>query len=150
MNKRQKKKRGIYTRFKDEELWSLDVTIAKFILPRLKKFKKVTGCPGQFLLDEEGNLRQDPGFVKDAEQRWQDILDKMIWSFGEVAYGDREPLISDDFITTVIKEEDGKKVYSSNIDPDVRQEWRSSWDKYNEQIQVGLVLFAKYFRNLWW
>lgn len=42
MKKRQRKKwlkkHGKYVSYSD--LWNLDITIAKFVLPRLKKFKK--------------------------------------------------------------------------------------------------------------
>ena len=40
MNKRLKKKRGL-SKIQDSEYWNLDLTIIKFILPRLKKFKKI-------------------------------------------------------------------------------------------------------------
>jgi len=48
------------------ELWSLDTTIAQFILPRLKGLRKNSGgFPGSFSTFEE----------------WEAILDKMIVSF---------------------------------------------------------------------
>ena len=40
MNKRLKKKKGL-SKIQDNECWSLDLTIIKFILPRLKKFKEI-------------------------------------------------------------------------------------------------------------
>lgn len=49
----------------DSETWCLDQSIAKFILPRLKRFKELNnGYPGD--LDEEG---------------WNQALDKMIFAF---------------------------------------------------------------------
>jgi len=58
-----------YHNFKNEELWSLDITIAKFILPRLKRFKKATrGHPSDL-----------------TEKQWDSILDKMIFSFDFIA-----------------------------------------------------------------
>ena len=55
-----------YNTFSDSETWSLDWTIIKFILPRLRKFREVTdGYPTQFeSLDE-----------------WKSILDCMISGF---------------------------------------------------------------------
>lgn len=51
--------------FSDDETWSLSDTIAKFILPRLIRFKKVNcGYPGHL-----------------TEEEWDDKLDEMIWSF---------------------------------------------------------------------
>lgn len=50
--------------FDDTETWSLDITIAKFILPRLKVFKDVTeGYPACF----------------GSEEAWQETLDDMIY-----------------------------------------------------------------------
>jgi len=57
---RQKKKRG----YDDRDLWSLDTTIAKFVLPRLISFKEgVCGYPGNLTMEE-----------------WNKILDQMIYS----------------------------------------------------------------------
>lgn len=53
----QRRTRG----FDDRELWSLDATIARFILPRLRSFAASTSIGG--------NLEDEP---------WHDILDKMI------------------------------------------------------------------------
>jgi len=51
--------------FSDSDLWSLDYTIAKFVLPRLKTFRETSqGSPGN--LDEND---------------WLDIIDKMIYAF---------------------------------------------------------------------
>lgn len=59
--RKQRMERG----FDDSETWSLDYTIAKFILPRLKRFKEVTnGYPGGL-----------------SEEEWDEILDKMIYAF---------------------------------------------------------------------
>ena len=68
MNKRIRKKylkkNGLYVNPRDT--WSLDYTIAKFVSPRLKLYKKLTiGYPCEF---------------SDISQ-WYDILDKMIESF---------------------------------------------------------------------
>lgn len=66
MNKRIRKKRGL-SKVTKEELWDLDITIAKFILPRLYKFK-------------EYNINSHPGYFNSIEE-WHDIIDKIIWSF---------------------------------------------------------------------
>ncbi len=59
--KNQRKKRG----FDDSELWNLDHTISKFILPRLKRFKNITmGYPACI-----------------TEKEWDDTLDTMINAF---------------------------------------------------------------------
>jgi len=68
----QRRRRG----FDDSELWNLDHTIAKFILPRLKRFKEIChGYPSELHVDGDGKI---------GEKRWDEILDKMIISFEAV------------------------------------------------------------------
>lgn len=60
--KKQRLERG----FDDTETWNLDVTISKFIVPRLKRYKELNnGIPAQFKSKEE----------------WDKILDEMIEGF---------------------------------------------------------------------
>ena len=54
----------VFRGFSDEETWSLDLTIARFALPRLKRFKEVNNCY--------------PGHM--SENRWDKALDKMIFA----------------------------------------------------------------------
>jgi len=51
--------------FDDSETWNLDFEISKFILPRLERFKEIS-------LTHPTEL---------TEKEWDDILDKMIYSF---------------------------------------------------------------------
>ena len=66
MNKRLKKKKEL-SKIQDSECWDLDLTIIKFILPRLKKFKEI-------------NINSYPDKCGNIEN-WHKIIDKMIWSF---------------------------------------------------------------------
>ena len=67
--KEQRLERG----FDDSELWNLDTTILKFILPRLKAFKEATiGCPRAF-----NNLEE-----------WVNCIDKMIKSIEQILNDD--------------------------------------------------------------
>ena len=64
MNKRIRKKKGL-SKITISELWGLDYTLAKYILPRLIKFKEnAEGYPSGITWEE-----------------YLIILDKMIWSF---------------------------------------------------------------------
>jgi len=59
--------------FDDRELWNLDSTIAKLIVPRLKVFIKQSlryGYPS--VLEEDG---------KSGHEKWDAILAEMLWSF---------------------------------------------------------------------
>jgi hypothetical protein len=57
----------------DRELWSLDCTLAKHALPRLRRFR--------------ATLHGHPGEI--THEEWESILDKMIWSMDYIA-GDRQ------------------------------------------------------------
>jgi hypothetical protein len=73
LNKRQKKKYG-FPIFKDCEVWDLAITLANYILPRLKRFKKV-------------NVNSHPCNLSGIEE-WHEIIDKMIWSFERIVNDD--------------------------------------------------------------
>jgi hypothetical protein len=50
----------------DAECWSLESTLTKFILPRLKHFKKI-------------NVNSHPANI--TSEQWNEILDEIIWTF---------------------------------------------------------------------
>ena len=92
------------TGFSHAETWGLNSVIAELILPRLKRFKEVNS-----------------GFPMDlSEERWNAVLDKMIFAFDWVlTYEDK------------------------NLS---KEEIRIGFDKYNE----GMELFSENFMDLWW
>lgn len=99
---------GLY--INKEDTRNLDKTIAQFISPGLKLYKNSYDCI--------------PCEIKDRDE-WDEILDKMIYSFDYYASNQRYEI---DFST-----------YSMD-------ELKAHRDK----IQEGIDLFAKYFRELWW
>lgn len=149
MDKRLRKKRGIYTKFKDDELWDLDLTIAQFVLPRLVKFQKTTkGYPCRLVVDDNVDLSS----ISDSEDDeyvtlWNNILDKMIWSFEQIVTNSEEPQLPDEAIQRV-NMKDG--IWNYEIDEQVKKKFWDDTQAYNNRIQEGLHLFAEYFRNLWW
>ena len=98
--KQQRKARG----WDSTECWNLDTTIAKFILPRLKEFREIhCGHPSR-LGDED---------------KWNEILDKMISAF-DFASKEADPKLS----------------------------WKELEAKTAE-AQEGFKLFAEYYFDLW-
>ena len=94
--------------FPDSDTWCLDSTIAEFVLPRLRHFKEV-------------NI----GYVEElGDGGWDEVLDKMIWSFEYALQEDR-----------------GVRLFKSSAEEVLRRE---------EKFAEGMALFAKYFRHLWW
>lgn len=84
----QRKENG----FDDTETWSLKTTIAKFTLPRLKWFK-----------ERHFDHPCDITFEK-----WDEILDNMIFSFEYYAKDEWEPISNEDFKRV----EKGMKLFS--------------------------------------
>ena len=113
IHKKWLKKQGLY--INPREMWQLDCIIAKYILPRLRMYKKLTvAYPGY---DEAS-----------TPEKWDDLLDKMIWSFEQAA--------------------NYYEIYESIDCKDLN--WKEKQKELNDKIQEGLMLFAKWFQHLGW
>jgi hypothetical protein len=80
--KKQREERG----FDDTETWALDATIAKFVLPRLKRFKELHIChPSSITMEEWDCIIQQmiDGF-EEALLRDEKIVD---WDYEKVNTG---------------------------------------------------------------
>ena len=115
MRKKHLKKRGLYVNLR--ETWNLDYTIAKFVLPRLKLFKEV-------------NIRYPRRGEMDTPEKWDEALDKMIYSFKQIVDDNCCNDYGIDFAN----------------DPDCMKKF----EEINKQINEGLELFGKWFMHLWW
>ena len=126
--KKQKKIRNI----KYKDVINLDRTIARFILPRLKFFKKKTYTyPISFTIEE-----------------WKSTIDKIILAF-ELILDDYEP----DFGNLKYHIEKANNGYwkmiedpNSTFDKEAYEKWLNDKDI---KIKEGLKLFADNFQNLW-
>jgi len=114
----------------------------------------------QRLYDEDHPFAGVPGGIRDNEdgdwevsqQKWLDILDKMIYAFE-----DDEDQFSYDAGWSM-GEGHGEKCDETGYTRwDMIANDQDAWDKYlkdmiehQEKVQEGLDLFAKYARNLWW
>ena len=120
----------------NEECWSLDCTLTKFILPRLKHFKKI-------------NVNSHPSDI--THERWNEILDEIIWTFEYMNDEERFnpiPRIKDVII-------DMNK-YIDNINREKTPEEKQAWKEYfkksaelEERRKRGMQLFAEYYFQLW-
>lgn len=132
MRKRQRKKwlkkHGKYVPYSD--LWSLDITIANFVLPRLKRFKKENiGYPG---IDEMDTL-----------EKWDEALDKMILAFEYVISWDDWWLDNPryDYL-------DAKSKYDDEYVTKIRNSYLAENKRRQVAIIEGLQLFAKWSLHL--
>ena len=153
------------------DTYSLDHSLAHIILPALIQLKNTKmGVPAEF--SEVGGANYDNQSSFDfyeethneafdiACKRWEDILDKMIWSFTQVVFDDWEKqyqhgtpkfdwVKSDEQYTNPIsgKIEDTFQM----VDKNPTEHWTDyeGMRKHEERIQEGLELFGKYYRHLW-
>lgn len=134
MNKRQRKKyakkKGTY--ISNKETWSLDYTIAKWILPRLKLYKKLTnGFPP---IDRKV-YSETKEFKNITFEDWQNILDEIILGF--------EQILIDPLDVAIDKNLEFKNKTDSKTYEDICNERQ-------EKIERGLDLFKYYIQDLWW
>jgi hypothetical protein len=107
-----------------EDLYDLDVTIARYILPRLMVFKQ--------------HCERTPNLNMSC-QEWDEILDKMIYAFERIACQTEEE--TPEYKAYI------KAIWNNEMDlADLKRSAKASL----KPISEGLSLFHKYYRSLWW
>jgi hypothetical protein len=154
------------------DTWSLDHTLAKIIYPALLQLKETKhGVPSGLVEDVGGEdyaMQESFDFYKDthsdswdeAAKKWDEILDKMIWSFQQLADDDYDKKYHHGEAKYDWKESD--KLYPNPVtgvmeptyqmvDKNPDEHWYDhvGHQLHEERIQEGLELFGKYFRSLW-
>jgi len=123
--------RTVEIRIDEWDTWSMDHTLALIILPMLKQLKETTnGAPYVDDEDVPENLRSTSAPPTENEwdtddyhfDRWDWVLDEMIYAF--------EHIINDDWERFIIED-------------------KKQFEVMNNRLQNGLNLFAKYYRGLW-
>jgi hypothetical protein len=127
-----KRKRKVKVHIDDYDTWSMDHTLALIIVPMLKQLKSTNhGCP--ITLPEDvphigKGEENDWGSDSKAEERWNWIMDEMIWAFEQIE-------TDKDYDPPYLNEDGTYDIEEKN--------------KYEDRINNGFILFGKYFRNLW-
>ncbi len=147
------------------DAWGADHTFAMIAVPLLERVKaSKKGVPGSMLSDEYNTLtaskeywdekaggplhvRADILFAE-AEQKWDEILDHMIWSFREY--------MNEEWDEQFWTGEMGNITFKDNGDGTSTMETTGNrtcdWDaraKHWNKIQEGINLFAKHYSSLW-
>jgi hypothetical protein len=167
-SKKANGRRKIDVQIDNYDTWSLDHTLALIIYPALLQLKATKqGVPNEFASEPASN-QETFDFYKESYddewkaglERWDETLDKMIWSFEQLLKGDYdqqyhhgEPkyewVKSDKKYSNPItgKIEDTFQM----VDKNPGEHWYDSvgHQKHDERIQEGLELFGKYFRSMW-
>lgn len=148
------RKRKIKVHVDNYDVWSLDHTLGIIIAPCLKKLKEQQhGAPSVYPLDVPRDVRN-----LSAEDRWNWVLDEMIWTFEQYAMDDDNAQFSHnvDQLEILFKPlEDNPKLNSLDFnyqkDPSKPAYYRDEegLKKHNQRKKNGLWLFAKYYDALW-
>jgi len=133
------------------DTWSMDSTLAPIILPMLVQLKTTKhGAPWVAVTDVPKELRPSKKevleYTKDGStdprffERWDYILDEMIWAFEQKNRDHWE----NDYYGPYIESEDSKPLggHFEWIDDKGRQ-------AHQERMTNGFRLFGKYYENLW-
>ena len=120
----------------DSDTWDLDYIIAKFTLPRLKRFRDIMADP-EYVFGIPIFSGQ-PHYDKD-KKKWIKILDDMIYAFECICDEDFDDPYTFDKKSGIDK---NGKIYGIHCD-------KEKQEKREKRITEGLELFGKYFRSLW-
>ena len=146
-----RRKQKVKIRIDRQDTWSMDHTLAPIILPMLVQLKETKhGAPNVDPKDVPKELRPTTKWKKAYEgdgttdpkffERWDWILDEMIWAFEQKNRDHWE----DDYYGPYIESEDKRELFGRFewIDDEGRQ-------KHQERMTNGFKLFGKYYENLW-
>jgi len=138
----------------DRECWNLGFELARIIHTKLSYFKKTkqSGYPARLVSDYGFGLELE---VKQEElciQKWQEILDEMIWTFDYIADEEKYIVFPPELLIKYTNSKDLCKDYNREKTPLEKQIWDQHVKKcevLDARKQKGLELFAKYIENLW-
>lgn len=164
-------KRKINIEIDNYDTWNLDHTLALIIYPALLQLKATKqGVPSEFadVGGENHGMQDSFDFYEESHEdawkvgleRWDETLDKMIWSFEQLLKGEYDDQYHHgdaeyDWVKT-------DKTYPNPItgkvedtfqmvDKNPNEHWYDHVGhmKHEERIQEGLELFGRHFRSLW-
>jgi len=155
-----KRERKIKIHIDKYDTWNMDSTLALIIVPMLKQLKETADHSPMMTAHEQSSEGSSqlcfPFYAegdKDAwdhgHEEWQEILDKMIWSFEQVNTDWEKQFQSGKLDFTFVKDEETnlmKVEYGPNNTYKYDEE---ALAKHIERMQEGFELFGKYYRNLW-
>ena len=145
-----RRKQKVKIRIDRQDTWSMDHTLAPIILPMLKHLKEnKQGAPNIDMTDVPQNLRindpeskayWDTGEVDEKFfDRWDWVMDEMIWAFEQKCRDNWES----DYYGDYIQGKDGP--LSGHY------EWKDDEGRHlhQERMTNGFRLFGKYYECLW-
>jgi hypothetical protein len=144
-----------YIKIDPWDTWSMDSTLTPIILPMLKQLKKDKhGAPHVDNEDVPPALRNKKVLkLYDTDkyyfERWEWVMDQMIWSFTELSKEDwAAPFWSGKVDEKWIKLPNGNYEIKKGARHTLKFD-KKAHDRHWAQIQNGLRLFGKYYTSLW-
>lgn len=140
-----RKNRKVDVKLHPYDTWNMDTTLALIIVPMLKQLKETKhGCP--YIDDED----LPDGFSKDIEERWNYVIDSMLWAFEqkitEKNWEDQYFISYGEFTTEPLENQEGFSKLVWLKEPEYDAE---GIKKHQEKMNYGFKLFGKYYENLW-
>ena len=153
------------------DTWNADNTLAHVIYPMLLQLKATKhGVPSEFVEfgGEDYDQQQSFDFYLEGHNeyfeqgvaRWEETLDKMIWSFQQIALEDYEDkyhhgkgeydwVESDKMYPNPVTGKMEKTFQMVDKNPDEHWYDIEGHQLHEERMREGFELFGKYFQNLW-
>ena len=142
------------------DTWSMDHTLAWIILPLLLQLKETKHGfpsmvssqydnvqPGQMCFDFM--YEDSPEAYLEDLKKWDDILDKMIWSFKQIVEDEYDQVYHHGKSELTTKKIGNGSVEVVDLNSNGHWYDHVGHRLHEERIQEGLDLFAKYYRCLW-
>lgn len=142
----------------NHDTWNMDAALAMIILPMLLQLKETKqGFPSMVSSDkiQPGQLCFDfveenhPETYLEDIKKWDDILDKMIWSFQQLVENNYTELYYHGNPDVEFKKQTSILVELVDLNPNGHWYDSEGHALHEERIQEGLDLFGKYYRCLW-
>lgn len=153
--------REINVEIHDYDTWNMDSTLALVILPMLKQLKETKqGAPGSMpafsqvshyysqetmaFYEEDNDVAWDEG-----HKQWEEILDKMIWSFEQLLEDWEDQYHSGEY-DVLWEDVEGTDCKLMVHGPKHTHTFDfKGYSKHLERIKEGFRLFGQYYMDLW-
>ena len=115
------------------DTWNMDTTLAHIVVPMLKQLKET----------KHGHPSDLPN-----EAAWDDILNKMIFSFNSKLHDWEKQFQSGEHDVEWVDNSDGTTTMERGPNDTFKID-TEGMKAYQERINEGFQLFGKYYENLW-
>lgn len=154
-----KRNRNMYIHIDGYDAWNADDTMARIILPIMKRVKE--DKQGYGFIDDEDvpeEIRSTNASPKENEWDWDDnaqkryewVLNEIIWSFEQILDPNGEDQFHSGVIDHVWEPCENSKLSQLGHGPKHTHEFDvDGYKAWYKRIDNGTTLFGKYFRTFW-